>query len=82
MKVSELIELLKSEDPERIVILSRDCEGNGYSPLYNVETAAYKDAEIGLESINDLTPDIRELGYCEDDILVGGQPAIVFWPEG
>jgi hypothetical protein len=33
MKVKELIELLASFDPSAEVILQKDAEGNGYSPL-------------------------------------------------
>jgi|SaaInlStandDraft_4_1057021.scaffolds.fasta_scaffold143740_2 hypothetical protein len=40
MKVKKLIEVLSELDPETIVVLSRDSEGNGFSPLssfaYNV----------------------------------------------
>lgn len=33
MKVKELIELLQKEDPEREVVMSKDAEGNDFSPL-------------------------------------------------
>lgn len=33
MTVKELIEALSKEDPSRIIVMSRDAEGNGYSPL-------------------------------------------------
>lgn len=33
MKVKDLIEILKRCDPEQSVIMSRDAEGNRYSPL-------------------------------------------------
>ena len=33
MKVKELLEALLSVDPEAEVILQKDSEGNGYSPL-------------------------------------------------
>lgn len=37
MTVAELIEELKKLPPESQVILQRDAEGNGYSPLYCVD---------------------------------------------
>lgn len=37
MTVSELIEELKKLPPDSQVILQRDSEGNGYSPLYAVD---------------------------------------------
>ena len=33
MKVRELIEVLKDVDPDIEVIMQKDAEGNGYSPL-------------------------------------------------
>lgn len=40
MKVSELIEALKDLPPEMEVILQKDAEGNGYSPLSGVDPDA------------------------------------------
>jgi hypothetical protein len=37
MKVKELIRLLEREDAESEVILQKDAEGNGYSPLLEVD---------------------------------------------
>jgi hypothetical protein len=37
MKVRELIALLSTAEPDSEVILQRDSEGNGYSPLYSVD---------------------------------------------
>ena len=37
MNVSELIEYLLGFDPETEVILQRDSEGNGFSPLAGVD---------------------------------------------
>ena len=42
MKVQELIELLKKVDePNRIIVLSSDAEGNKYSPLGHIELGRY-----------------------------------------
>lgn len=37
MTVSELIEALKKLDPNSIVIIQKDAEGDGYSPLETVD---------------------------------------------
>lgn len=81
MKIKELIKLLEKEDPERIVIMASDGEGNGYSPLSSIWTAAYKaentwSGEVGLEK---LTEEDEEQGYTEEDVLKG-KKAIVFSP--
>lgn len=44
MKVKELIEELKKEDPEKDIILQKDPEGNGYSPIAGIDgNAIYTD---------------------------------------
>lgn len=46
MKVKELIELLKKLDPESMVLLSSDEEGNNFSPMYDFGTGNFeKDSE-------------------------------------
>ena len=82
MKVSELIEHLKNEDQDRIVVLSKDSEGNGYSPLAIVDTCAYKEESTwyGYIGFEELTDDDRRAGFTEEDIIKDGIPAIVLWP--
>ncbi len=41
MNVADLIEQLQGLDPTTIVILSRDAEGNGYSPLSAIVDGYY-----------------------------------------
>ncbi len=77
MKVRELIELLQRQDPERIVILAIDEEGNGFSPVHQVEPAMYLDGETGLEA---LTPELEDQGYSDEDVMQGGEKAVVLWP--
>lgn len=78
MKIKQLIKILQKEDPERIVILSQDEEGNYFSPLTAIETAVYdkKEHEIGLE---ELTEELREQGYSEEDVKTGTK-AVILWP--
>lgn len=41
LTVGELIAALKDEDPATPVILQKDAEGNGYSPLEGVDPCMY-----------------------------------------
>lgn len=41
MKVKELISILSEQDPEMEVILQRDSEGNGFSPLCDTALGYY-----------------------------------------
>jgi hypothetical protein len=82
MTVADLIKELQKHDPKRLVVMSKDSEGNGYSPLSSVETAAYRadttwSGEIGLER---LTPGLRKMGYSEEDVIQDGVPALVLGP--
>ena len=56
LTVENLINILQNFNPERVVIISIDSEGNGFSPLSEVTMAAYFplhpwDGEIGLEEV-------------------------------
>jgi hypothetical protein len=82
MKVGELIELLQKEDPNRLVIIQKDGEGNGYSPLSDYMLMAYKaentwSGHIGFE---ELTQDLYDQGYGEDDIITNGEKALILVP--
>ncbi len=71
MRVRDLIELLQQEDPERLVVLAKDPEGNGYSPM-----AALHDVRYFALSTWD-----GEIDHPDDDPpREGGVPALVFWP--
>jgi len=80
MTVEELIELLKKEDPKRIIVCQGDSEGNFFSELETIEAMAYdrRNEEIGFE---ELTDDLKEEGFGEEDILENGTPAIVLVPQ-
>lgn len=66
MKVKELIELLSGQDPEREIVLSKDAEGNNYSPLENFSEGSY-------------TPDTAWSGEFVSD-QPGQQKALCLWP--
>lgn len=83
MNVQELIDILQEvEDKSRIVVMSKDAEGNSFSPFAAMSTGAYLadstwSGEIGLE---ELTPELEERGYSDEDVIENGNPALVLWP--
>jgi hypothetical protein len=79
--VKDFINILSQFDPNRILIMSKDGEGNSYSPLCSAWEASYLPnnawcGDIGLEK---LTPKDKELGYTDEDV-VNGIPCIVLSP--
>lgn len=70
MTVRELIELLSKCNPDDIVILSKDAEGNGFSPLSNIEEEMYTPdtSYSGEISLRALTPELEERGFTEDEV--------------
>ncbi len=82
MTVKELIEELEKLDGERIVVLSKDGEGNGFSPLSDIDCSVYTSETTwcGEVHIEELTPELRKQGYTEDDVREDGQKAVVLWP--
>jgi len=77
MKVKDLIAQLQEANPEAIVIVSRDAEGNDFSPLAEVcyGNDNYDDGDVGLDH---LTPELEKQGCTEDD-LIEGEEAVVLW---
>jgi hypothetical protein len=83
IKVKELIEALKGADPEAVVILSRDPEGNGFETLCDIETEnqVWSD-EWGEIGFKELTPELIDDGYGEEDLCHEDDAVecIVLWP--
>ena len=89
MKIKELIELLEKQNPDDVVVLSmdkegngftnRDKEGNGFTKAFELSEAIYHDGEIYLR---ELTDDLYNIGYNEDDLYDGddGENCVVIWP--
>ena len=76
MLAKELAAILL-ENPDRLVIIAKDQEGNGFSEFSDYSLGNnYSDGEIGLSA---LTPELEDEGYSEED-LFDGIPAIVLWP--
>jgi hypothetical protein len=83
MKVKELIKLLQQEDQEAEVIMSKDGEGNSFSPFSDFGTQNCYKAECtwsGEMGFSELTPELEKDGYGEGDIISDGVPALVLYP--
>lgn len=85
MTVKELVEILHTFQPDRLVVLSRDEEGTGYSPLADVSPAAYRvqqkmAGEVGVIGLEVLTPELRQKGFSAEDVILNGIPAVVLRP--
>lgn len=67
MTVKELIFDLKRHDPNMQVILQKDAEGNGYSPLSGCDWVMY-------------VPGSNEVYDETDDLPNGARKVVVLWP--
>ena len=81
MKVYELMALLWKCNLDDIVVMSKDGEGNSFSPLSDISKASYEadttwSGDIGLRK---LTDEDREQGYTEEDVGQG-EDCVVLWP--
>lgn len=76
--VKQLIEEFGKLDQNRIVILQKDEEGNGYGKLWGIYNAAarYEQNEwiVGLE---ELTEKDKEMGYTEEDVIKGKKVVVL-----
>jgi hypothetical protein len=73
MTVGELRRELDNLDPELLVVLQKDSEGNGYSPLSDFEVLNYVPETTWYGEIRypELTPELEAAGYGEEDIYNG-----------
>lgn len=79
LTVKKLIDQLSGLDPDAVVIMQRDPEGNGYAPCSGAEgNGAWdnKEREYGYAKI---TPELEKQGFAEEDVI-SGVPAVVIWP--
>lgn len=67
MNVKELIEQLQKLNPEQDVIIQKDGEGNGYSPLSDVEWDLRYHPETTWSGEVYQDEDLDELGWDEED---------------
>lgn len=76
MKVRELIEKLQTQDPEDVVLLSADPEGNSFGTVHDVEAGTFSGPdEVG---IRELTHELAKQGYSEEDVKEA--PCVILWP--
>jgi len=85
MKVKELIDILKLENPDDEVIMSKDEEGNRFSPLSDVELCIYvpESTWCGEVHVREISEDMKKQGFTEEDDLYHGENginAIVLYP--
>lgn len=69
MTVKELIKELENCDQDSIVILQKDAEGNGYSPLAGSDNACNYQADStwsGDVGYKEITPELKKAGYGND----------------
>lgn len=79
MKIKELIQELSTLDPELLVVMSIDEEGNGFKTLREIATGDVFDEEEKEIHIKQLTPQLIKWGYSEEDVGEGTD-CIVLWP--
>lgn len=78
MQVKHLVEELQKLDPELYIVVSSDNEGSTYSFLEGMAiNSRLRDGEIHLA---ELTPDLVEQGYTEEDVSEEGIDCIVLYP--
>jgi len=81
MTVKQLKEKLEKLNENDIVIMSKDAEGNGFSPLSDLSEDSYEETTTayGEVGIRELTPELEKQGYSEED-LNNGKPCVTLWP--
>ena len=84
--VNNLVKMLQEmieEDSsvgDRIVVLSSDPEGNSFRAFFgDINTNNVFDEDEREVRLEELTPELEEQGYSEEDIGEG-KPCIVLWP--
>lgn len=67
MNVQALIQELQKLDPNTEIILQKDGEGNGYSPLCGIEEAVYIAENTYSGSVYSLSRSAEDNGFEEDE---------------
>jgi hypothetical protein len=79
-QVKDVIEQLQQCDPEAVVVMSSDEEGNSFGPLRDIGTNnVFYDHYV---YVHHLTDELREHGYTEEDLspYPDAPQAVVLWP--
>ena len=76
MKVSQLMDILENCNPDAEVIMAGDPEGNYYGSVSGVDEDLYfnEEGEVGFNSI---TPELRERGFSDEDLIVGKECVVL-----
>lgn len=79
MKVKQLIKRLQRLNPNDDVVLSSDDEGNSYRLLNSIcDNSTYTKDGYNIEvGLGKLTPELKEGGYTEEDVLAGNKCIIL-----
>jgi len=78
IKVKSLIEELQKLDPELYVVMSSDAEGNSYQFLEEINiNSKFHEGEIFLA---ELTQELKDKDYTEEDVSEEGVDCVVFYP--
>lgn len=83
MKVKELVKRLQKCNPDDIVVLSRDAEGNGYFEARVIDEVVFapEDAEIYE---HELTEELQVRGFTQEDVRQANgetyKNAVCLWP--
>lgn len=64
MLVKELINLLQEENPESVVIIQKDSEGNGFSPLVGIDGQAIYVADSSWSG------EVYDPEWSADDVMM------------
>jgi len=86
IKVKDLISNLKSQNPEAHIILQKDPEGNGFSPVYMAVKSKCCIVECEITGIYcDAGPDMRSspikaYKYPGKNVVVDNDDAIILMP--
>lgn len=83
MIVKELIELLKDMPQEALVVMSKDSEGNRYSPFADMGTAIYVPETTWFGEVYSLdwTAEDADMSVEEwEKLKEKNGTAVVFWP--
>ena len=82
--VGQLKEILAGYNDEMLIVMSRDSEGNGFSPLADHGKQIYVPDSTWSGDIYEieLTAELIEQGFTTDELYDGddGVQAIVLWP--
>jgi hypothetical protein len=80
MKVKDLIEILQEQSPDTLIVMSKDAEGNGFSPLYTVSPDAYYVPETTWMGDAYTEEDMKECYDDEGEDRPEAGSAIIMWP--